>query len=171
MPMVPSTRATLEVTSALLVMFRKKIWAGPEKSKNVAKTAKIEGYNTRFWTSPRFELRTPRDASEGHGVHWKWVMWLGTNIWMPLCSFRGNFRFHVKWTNGVFRGFSRQHKWCQETEQRYKSRSAILGTFQEKIWPGPEMSKNVPKTAKIEGYNTRFRTFRRFELRASRDAS
>ena len=80
-------------------------------------------------------------------------------MWMPLCSFRVNFGFHEKWTNEVFSGFSRQYNWCQTTVQRYKSRSAILGTFWEKIWPGPEKSKNVPKTAKIEGYNTRFRTF------------
>ena len=42
-------------------------------------------------------------SSERHGMppkamggHRKGVMWLGTNIWMPLRSFRGNFRFHEK---------------------------------------------------------------------------
>ena len=63
MKMVPSTRATLQVMSALLGMFREKVRPGLEKSKNVAKTAKIECYNTPFRTFPEPELRTPRDAS------------------------------------------------------------------------------------------------------------
>ena len=46
--MVPSTRITLKVTSVLLGMFHEKIWPCPDKSKNVPKTAKIEGNNTRF---------------------------------------------------------------------------------------------------------------------------
>ena len=33
-----------------------------ENKKNVAKTAKIEGYNTSFRTFPGSDLRTPRDA-------------------------------------------------------------------------------------------------------------
>ena len=56
------------------------------------------------------------------GGHWKGVMWLGTNMWMLLRSFRGNFGFYEKSTNGVFRGFSREHKWCQTPAQRHKSR-------------------------------------------------
>ena len=63
MKMVPSTHATSQVTSDFLGTFRKKIWPGPEKSKNVAETAKIEGYNTRFRTFPGPELRTPQNAS------------------------------------------------------------------------------------------------------------
>ena len=42
-------------------------------------------------------------SSERHGMHprdmgghWKEVMWLGTNMWMPLDSLRGNFGFHEK---------------------------------------------------------------------------
>ena len=50
--MIPSTRATLQVTSAFLGTFREKIWPGPEKFKHVPKTAKIEGYNSRFRTFP-----------------------------------------------------------------------------------------------------------------------
>ena len=61
--MVPSTRASLQVKSALLGIFREKILPGPEKSKNVTKTAKIEGYNTRFRTISGSELRTPGDGS------------------------------------------------------------------------------------------------------------
>ena len=56
MQMVPSTRPKLQVTSALLGMFREKIRSDPKKSKNVAKTTKIEGYNTHFRTFPRPEL-------------------------------------------------------------------------------------------------------------------
>ena len=43
---------------------------------------------------PSFECRDMplRDM----GGHWKGVMWLGTNMWMPLYSFRGNFWFHAK---------------------------------------------------------------------------
>ena len=55
------------------------------------------------------------------GGHWKAVMWLGTNVCMPLHSFRGNLMFHEKWTNRLFRGFSRWHKWCQAPAQCYKS--------------------------------------------------
>ena len=51
---------------------------------------------------------------------WKRVTWLGTNIWMPFGSFRGNFEFHEEWTNGVFRGFLRQFKWCHAPVQCYK---------------------------------------------------
>ena len=36
------------------------------KVQKCLKTTKIEGYNTRFRTSPRPELRTSRDASYGH---------------------------------------------------------------------------------------------------------
>ena len=68
----------------------------PEKVKNVIKTVKIEGYNTRFRTFPS-------QSSEHHGMrcramegHSKRVMWLGTNVWMPLRSLRGNFGFHEK---------------------------------------------------------------------------
>nr|ACY01935.1 hypothetical protein [Beta vulgaris] len=86
----------------------------------------------------------PRDV----GGHWKGVMWLGTNMWMPLRSFRDKFGWEVIGkescglericgclyvhfemgftrneqmgcleafrgnTNRVFRGFSRQYKWC-----------------------------------------------------------
>ena len=48
MQIVSSTRATLQVTSAFLEMFREKIWPRPQKSKNVTKTIKIESYNTRL---------------------------------------------------------------------------------------------------------------------------
>ena len=54
--MVPSARATLQVTSAYLGTFQEKIWSYPEKSKNVPETANIEGYNTRFRTFSGTEL-------------------------------------------------------------------------------------------------------------------
>ena len=52
------------------------------------KTAKVEGYNTRFRTFSVSELRSrvmpPRDV----GGNCKAVTWLGMNIWKPLRSFR-----------------------------------------------------------------------------------
>ena len=54
-----------------------------------------------------------RIQSTTMGVHWKGVMWFGTNIWMPLRSLRDDFVFHEKRTNGVFRGFARQCKLYQ----------------------------------------------------------
>ena len=88
MQMVSSTRATSHVTSAILGMFWEKIWPVPEKSIHVPKIAKIEGYNTRFvlsWSpSSERHAMTPR----GMGGHRKGVMWLGTNMWMHLCSFQ-----------------------------------------------------------------------------------
>ena len=118
MQMVPSTHATLQVTSALLRKFEEKIWSGPEKSNNVAKTTKIEGYDTGFRLSPDPSYgchgMPPRDM----GGYWKGVMWLGTNMWMPLRSFWGKFGFHEEWINWVFRGFSRTCKWCQLPTQR-----------------------------------------------------
>ena len=57
--MVSSTRATLQGMWALLGTFRKKIRLGPEKSKNVPKTAKIKGYNTRYLAFPGPGLRMP----------------------------------------------------------------------------------------------------------------
>ena len=61
--MVPSTRVTLQVTSAFLGTFRDKIWPDPEKSKDVPKPTKVEGYNTRIQTIPGSELRMSRDDS------------------------------------------------------------------------------------------------------------
>ena len=110
MQIAPTTRLTLQVTSALLWKFREEIWPGLQKSKNVPKTAKIKGYNTRFRTFLGLSSKRHGTHRRGMGGLWKGVMWLGTNIWMPLCSFQCNFRFHEKWTNGVFRCFSRQCK-------------------------------------------------------------
>ena len=54
----------------------------------------------------------PLKTNERHGMpprdmggHLKGVMWLGTNIWMPLHSLRGNFGFHEKWTNKCSKAF------------------------------------------------------------------
>ena len=90
---------------------------------------------------------------------------------MHLRSFQGNFGFHEKWTNGVFRGFSRQHKWYQAPTQGYKLRRHSLERFGKKYDQPRKKSKNVPKTDKIEGYNTRFWTFPGPKLRMQRDAS
>ena len=60
---MPNTRATLQVTLALIGMFREKMRPDPENAKNVAKTAKIEGYNTHFRNFSDPEHRTPWDAS------------------------------------------------------------------------------------------------------------
>ena len=103
--------------------------------------------------------------------HWQTVKWLGTDIWIHLCSFWGNFGFHYKWTNAVFKGFSRQCKWCEIPAQCYKSRRLSKESFKKIWWPCPENSKIDPKTANIEGYNTRFRIFSGPELGMPRDAS
>ena len=149
MQIAPTTRLTLQVTSALLWKFREEIWSGLQKSKNVPKTAKIEGYNTRFRTFLGLSSKLHGTPRRGMGGLWKGVMWLGTNMWMPLCSFQCNFWFHEKWTNGVFRGFSRQCKFRQPPVERYKITSAFERTFREKIWPGPaevkKMSQKQPK--------------------------
>ena len=54
--MVSNTHTTLQVTFAFLGTFCEKIRPDPEKSKNVIKTAKIEGYNRRFRTFPGNEF-------------------------------------------------------------------------------------------------------------------
>ena len=48
--------------------------------------------------------------------------------------------------------------------------SVFLGIFREKIWPSPNESKNVSKTAKIECYDTRFHTFPRPEIHTAQGA-
>ena len=75
--MMPSTRATLQVNSAFQGTFLEKIWPGPEKFENVAKTTKIEGYSTHFRTFPGPELCTPRDASyiNGRSLEMSHVAW------------------------------------------------------------------------------------------------
>ena len=49
--------------------------------------------------------------------------------------------------------------------------SALLGTFREKNMTGPWEVQKCPKKAKIESYNTHFRTYSGPELRTPRDAS
>ena len=116
--MVSRAHTTLHVTLFYLGMFREKIWPIPKKSEIFSKTTKIEGYNTHFRIFPGSELRRHGIPPRGMGGHWKKVMWLGTNMWMSLRSFRESFRFHEKWTNRVFRNFSRQNKWCQAPAPR-----------------------------------------------------
>ena len=95
--MVRNTRAMLQVTSALLGM-------------NVTrKYDHARGRPKMFQKQPILKViihafgLSQAHSSECHGMpprdlggHWKRVMWLGTNMWMPLCSFRGNFGFHEK---------------------------------------------------------------------------
>ena len=120
--MVPSTRATLQITSAFLGMFQEKIWSSPENSKMFKEQPKLKVIIHAFRLS-RSPSSEPHEITTRNMVgHWKEVMWLGTNIWMSLCSFRVNFRFHEIRKNGVLRGFSRQCKWCHAPAQRYKSR-------------------------------------------------
>ena len=61
--MVSSTRATLQVSLAFLGTCPENIWPDPEKSKNVLKTVKIEGYNTRFQNLAGPEFRMSWNAS------------------------------------------------------------------------------------------------------------
>ena len=133
----PSTRTTLKVTSSLLGLFREKIKPGPEKSKCV-KTAKIEGYNTHFLTFLGPELWTPQILHWDMGGHWKWVTWLGTNIWIPLRSFRSNFGFHEKWTNGGVQRLFEARQMVPNTRATLQVTLALLRMFREKIRPGPK---------------------------------
>ena len=66
MQMVSSTRATLQLMSAIVGMFGRK-YGLALKNPKMSQTAKIEGYNTHFQTFPRPELRTPQAAFSGHG--------------------------------------------------------------------------------------------------------
>ena len=115
-------RSVRSHVSTLLGIFREKIWSVPKNSKNIAKTEKLKViiHNFRLSRGPIFEHNWMpyRDMR----CHWKGVTWLETNIWMYLRSFRDYFGFPEKWTNGVFKIFSRQCKWCQVHAQRYKSR-------------------------------------------------
>ena len=96
----------------------------------------------------------PRDMVS----HWKGVMWIGTNICMPLRSLWGNFEFQEKGTNGCSKVFSRQHEYAKHP-RNVTSHVNFPRKFREKIWPVPEKSKNVAKTTKIDSYNTQFRDF------------
>ena len=132
--MVPSTRPTLQVTSAFLRTFREKIWAGPEKSKNVSKTAKIEGYNTRFRTFRGPELRTPWDASFGHGrslekSHVAWNEYVDAFIFISRQFWVS--REMNKW--GVQRLFEATQI-VSITGTTLQVMSALLGMFQNKLW-------------------------------------
>ena len=59
--MAPSTRGTLQVTSAFLGTLREKLKY--DQARRCPKTSIIEGYNTQFRTFLEHELRTPREAS------------------------------------------------------------------------------------------------------------
>ena len=103
--MVPITQTMLQVMLALLGTFWDKNMTGPGEVRKYPKN----NLNWRLYTPFEFSRglsfgrhrMLPRDL----GDHWKEVMWLGTNMWMPLRSFRGNFGFHEKWTNGVLEAF------------------------------------------------------------------
>ena len=103
--------------------------------------------------------------------HWKWVIWLRTNILMALRSFRGNFGLHEKWTNGGVQRLFEARQMVPRTCATLQGTLVLLGMFRAKIWLDLEKSNYVEKKTKIEGYNTRFRTFPEFELLAPRDTS
>ena len=141
------------------------------KVQNVPKTTKIEGYNTRFRSFSGPELWTRRDASYVHGRWLERVMWLGTKMWMPLRSFRCSFRFREKWTNGDLEAFRGNKNGAKHPRNFISHVGVPRNVSREKIWPGPEKSKNIPKTTEIEGYNTHFRSFPGPTLRTPRDAT
>ena len=165
-----STRTMIQVTSALLGMFREKIWLGPVKSKNVSKIAKFEGYNTRIRTFSGLELRTPWDASFDHDgslershvawseyiyVHFETILGFTRNEQMGcLEAFRGN-------ANGV------------KHTRNVTSHVGILrnNVFGENITRPVEVQKCRKNCQNWRLYNTRFRTFLGSEFRTSRDAS
>ena len=168
--MVSSTRATLRYTSGFLGTFQGKIWPGPKISKNIPKTAKIEGYNTRS-----VHFRGP--SSDRHGIpprairgHCKGVMWFGTNIWMHLRSVRGNFGFtrnEQMWCSEAFRGNTNGVKHPRNVTSHVGLPKNGSGENMTRLG---EVQKCL-KTTKIECYNTRFRNFLWHELRTPRDAS
>ena len=119
--------------------------------KNVTKTAKIEGFNTRFRIFLGPELRTPRDASKGHGrsLERSYVAW---NEYVEAFTFI-SMQFWVlremnKW--GVQRLFEAMQI-APTSRLTLQVISALLGKCWEEIWPGLHKPKNVPKTAKSEG--------------------
>ena len=164
-----------------IVFSRQHKWCQAPVQRNKSRRLSYELFGRKYdetWKSKKKSQKHPklkviihafglsrRPISERHGLlpgairgHGKGVMWLGTNIWMPLRSFRVNFMFQEKWTNGVFKGFSRQLKWCQAFVNRYKSRRLSLELFGKKydqLRRSPKISQNNQN----EGYNTRFRPF------------
>ena len=102
--------------------------------------------------------------------HWKGVMWLGMNMWMPLRFFMTIYvsRDMNKWVLEAFRNNANCGKDPTNVTSHVGTPRNISGENMTR--PGGEVIK-VQKTAKIEGYNTRFRTFLRLELRTPRDTS
>ena len=150
-------------------MFREEIWSGPKKSKNVPKTAKIEGYNSRFRTFPWPEIRMARDAFYRYEMSFKssQVAW---NEYMDAFTFI----LRQYWVSlemkkcGVQRLFEPMQM-VRNTRATLQVTSPFLGTFQENMTISWE-SKNVLKIDNIEGYNTRFSIFSGPELRTPWDA-
>ena len=77
-------------------------------------------------------------------------MWHGTNMQMTLRSFRDCYKFHKKWINEVFRGFSMQHKWFQEPTQRYKPRRLSKERFGRKYDQARKCPKMSQKQLKLK---------------------
>ena len=71
MQIVPSTRETLQVTLALLEIFLEKNMTRPQKSKNVSKTTKIEGYIHAFRLSGGASSKRQRMTLKGMRGHLK----------------------------------------------------------------------------------------------------
>ena len=91
-------------------------------------------------------------SSEHHGKpprdmwgHWKEVMWLGTNMWMSLRSFGGNFGFHKKWANGCSEAF-RDNANCVKHPPNVTSHITPRNVSGENI-SKPKQDKKCPKNS------------------------
>ena len=78
--------------------------------------------------------------------------------------------FHEKRANGVLEAF-RGNANCAQDLHNVTNHVGSPRNISGENMTRPEKSKNVPKPAKINSYNTRFRTFQGPELRTPRDAS
>ena len=89
---------------------------------------------------------------------------------MHLRSFRGNFEFHEKWTNGVleaFRSNTNDPKHPGNITSDNGIPRNISGEKYDQAWISPKIPQKQPK---IEGYNTHFCTFPWPEIQTARGA-
>ena len=79
-------------------------------------------------------------------------------MWMSFRSFRDSFRFHEKWTMGCLEAFQGNTNGAKQPHNLTYHVGFPRNVSGENM-TRPGKIKKVSKTAKIEGYNTRFRNF------------
>ena len=77
-------------------------------------------------------------------------MWLETNIWISLRSLRGNLGFSQEMNKCGLKWLFEATQIMSSTRTTSQITSTLLGLFWEKIWSGPEKSKNVAKHPKLK---------------------